>query len=59
MLIDIAKEKTALAKVHNYPSAPAQIYERRLQLTEPEVRATLEAMASHAEVLRDYQRLRA
>jgi oligoendopeptidase F len=58
-LIDIAREETALAKLCGFASAPARFYARRLQLTEPQVHSTLDAITQHADVLKDYQRVRA
>ena len=57
-LIDVARETTAIAQLHKYPSAPASIYASRLQLTEPQVRDMLDAIAEHADILKNYERLR-
>jgi oligoendopeptidase F len=58
-LIDIVREQTGLAKLRSFPDAPSRIYASRLQLTEPQVHATLDALTQHADVLKDYQRVRA
>lgn len=56
-LIDITREKNALAVSHNYYNAPAEYYGERVQLSEDSVRQLFEKVAANAQVLKDYQSL--
>lgn len=56
-LIDIAAERTTLAKLRGYASAPERAYARRLQLSENSVRDLLNEMMKHAAVLKAYQQI--
>ena len=58
-LLDTVRLEAALARARNYPSAPARKYQGRLQLTEPQVREMLQAVEQNADVLRQYQQVRA
>lgn len=58
-LLDTIRMETALAKARNYPSAPARKYASRLQLSEEQVKAMLQAVQKHTAVLQQYQRVRA
>ncbi|MFL9484802.1 M3 family metallopeptidase [Chitinophagaceae bacterium LWZ2-11] len=56
-LIDITAQKTALAKIRGYKTAPERVYAKRLQLQEEDVRTLLEEMTLHADVFKVYQQL--
>lgn len=56
-LIDITRQKIALAKLRGFSSAPERAYQRRLQLSEVNVKQMLSAMTLHADVLKAYQRV--
>ncbi len=56
-LIDITRQKTALARLQGFASAPEKTYLRKLQLSETSVKQMLQQMASHADVLKAYKQL--
>lgn len=56
-LIDITRQKTALAKLEGFASAPEKTYGRKLQLPETSVKQMLQQMTSHADVLKAYKQL--
>jgi len=58
-LLDTIRLETGLAKARNYPSAPARKYQGRLQRSEPQVREMLQWVQQNADLLRQYQRVRA
>lgn len=58
-LIDITTQKTTLAKIRGFKSAPDRTYQRRLQLSESSVKQILTEITRHADVLKDYQRIQA
>ena len=58
-LIDITRQKNTLAKLRGFKNAPERAYARRLQLSEASVKQMLTNMATHTDVLKDYQRLQA
>jgi len=56
-LIDITRQKIALAKLRGFSSAPERTYQRRLQLSESSVKQLLTAMTLHSDVLKAYQQI--
>lgn len=58
-LIDIANEENALARLYNYPDAPARMYDKRLQASEDNVKEMLNELDQHADVLKTYQQAQA
>lgn len=58
-LIDTVRMETAIAKARHFPSAPARKYKSRLQLSEEQIKAMLQAVELDAAVLQQYQRVRA
>ncbi|OKS84775.1 M3 family metallopeptidase [Mucilaginibacter polytrichastri] len=56
-LIDITRQKNALAKLQGFTSTPERIYQRRLQLSETGVKQMLQQMTNHAGVLKAYKQL--
>ncbi len=56
-LIDITRQKTALAKLQGFSSAPEKTYQHKLQLSESSVKQMLQQMTSHADVLKAYKQL--
>jgi oligoendopeptidase F len=58
-LIDIANEENALARLYNYPDAPARMYDKRLQVSEDSVKGMLNELNRHADVLKTYQQVQA
>ena len=58
-LLDTVRLEAALARARNYPQCARRKYQERLQLTEAQVREMLQAVAQNADVLRQYQRVRA
>lgn len=59
MLIDITRQKSILAKLRGYKSAPDRTYSRKLQLPEESVKKMLDEMAQYAGVLKNYQQVQA